>query len=157
MIDLKKHEYEEQDYQEFVSYVRGTWRDLFEWGDFKEEVEIKKVLVSGEGHNFDVFVYINDNTYYQAGDGKYYRMGDEIKEVAYDGKPIKTSYTLRSQDILYIILKGTLMGDLGLSEDVEFIVTDYVDGIQHNEYLSRSLEGYEESWAEARYCAIHDL
>ena len=154
MIDLKKHEWEEKEYWDFVSYVKGTWSDLFfHNGDFLEDVTIKKVIVSVENNEFDVFVYLNDNSYY---DIIGHPVEGELVVVPYDGKPIKTSYTLNSVDILYIIVRGTFMEDLGLT-DVEFQVFDYVDGIQYNEELSKRLEANEESWAEARYCAIHDL
>ena len=153
MIDLKKHEWEEKEYWDFVRYVKGTWTELFESGDFLEDVTIKKVIVSVENNEFDVFVYLNDNSYY---DIIGHPVEGELVVVPYDGKPIKTSYTLNSVDILYIIVRGTFMEDLGLT-DVEFQVFDYVDGIQYNKELSKRLEANEESWAEARYCAIHDL
>ena len=153
MIDLKKHEWEEKEYQDFVRYVRGTWSELFNNGDFLEEVTIKKVIVSGYKNEFEVFVYLNDNSYY---DIIGHPIEGELVEVAYDGKPIKTNYYLRGQDILYILVKGTLMEDLGLT-DVEFQIFEFTDGIQYNKELSKRLEGFEEGWAEARYCAIHDL
>ena len=150
MIDLKRHEYEENEYQEFLSYVKHTFGDLLFDGDFVEEVTIKKIIVHNYKNTFEVFVYINeDASYYDIEDG-------ELIEVAYDGKPIKTTYTLNSQEVLYLLIKGSLIEDLGLS-DVEFYILDFIDGIDFNKDLSKRLDDSEGSWAEARYCAIHDL
>ena len=148
MIDLNKHDFEENEYQEFLGYVKGSWRSLFEC-DFHEEVKIKKVIVHNYKNTFDVFVYIEDNVYDDIKDG-------ELVEVVYDGKPIKTSYSLSSEEILYVLIKGTFINDLGL-EDVEFVIYDFVDGIAVNDDLTKRLECIEEGYAEDYYCRVHDL
>ena len=150
MLDIKKHEFEQGEYMKFLGYVKATWRGLLDNGDWKEEVSIKKVIVSVENNNFDVFVYLNGNPeYYTFDDGKFV-------EAVYDGKAIKTEYYLNSIDILYMLLKGTLIEDLGLV-DVDIIVYDFVEGIDVNEDLTNLLRLEEESYAETLYCIEHDL
>ena len=155
MIDLKKHEYEEQEYQKFLRYVKGTFGELlnltwFDWVE-EEEITIKKVIISNYKNVFEVFVYLNGNPLYYD-----YNEDRELVKVAYDGKAIKTNYYLSSEDILYIMLKGTLLKDLGL-EDVEVVISDFTDGLEINKDLTKELEQKEQSYAETMYCIEHDL
>lgn len=148
MIDMLKHKYHEEDYQEFIHYVKSTWKSLFEW-TFVCKVKIKKIIIHNCKNNFDVFVIIDDNVYENIIEG-------ELVGIPYDGKAIKTSYSLSSDELLYVLIKGTLLEDLNLS-DVEFVVTEFIDGISVNEYLTERLEGCEEDYAEDYYCRKHDL
>ena len=149
MMDIKKHEYAQTEYEEFLRYVESTWRNFLEWGDWKEEVAIEKIIVGGH-KNFEVFVYLKGNpVYYDLEDGK-------LIEVTYDGKPIKTTYSLSFEEIVYVLLKGTLIEDLGLT-DVELIVSEYTDFIEVNTDLTKWMEDEEQSYAETMYCIEHDL
>lgn len=149
MIDIKKHECEEEDYKLFLRYVESTWIQFME-GDWVDEPTIEKIIVSNYKNTFQVFVYLKGNP-------KYYDIENgELIEVVYDGKAIKTEYSLKSHELLYVLLRGTLIEDLGLT-DVELIISDYVNGIEINEDLSKELEKCEEGWAEDYYCMVHDL
>ena len=142
------NEYLQQEYNEFLRYVKSTWGCLFE-NDWKEKVTIRKVIIYNHKNNFKVFVYLNDNSYYVFKNG-------EVVDVKYSGKPIKTEYCLNEDVITYMLLKGSFVEDLGLS-DVPFHMFDYVDGIEVDTDLSKMLESEEEDYAYNMYCIEHDL
>ena len=151
MIDMKKHEYEQEEYERFLQYVKSTWSGVLNHGDWKEEVNIEKIIMGGYKKSyFKVFVYLE-------GKPEYYDLeDDELVTVRYDGKPIKAEYCLDTNEILYMLLKGTLIEDLGLT-DVELILSDYIDFIEVNTDLTKMLEDEEQSYAETMYCIEHDL
>ena len=148
------NEYMEEGYQKFLRYVKSTWNEVidWDWGDWKEKPVIDKVIISSYKNEFEVFVYLKGNPVYYDYDFK----SSELLEVTYEGKAIKTEYSLRDDDVLYMMLKGTLLNDLGL-EDIEVIMSNYTNGLEVDEKLSKSLESAEESYAETMYCIEHDL
>ena len=151
MID---NEYLQEDYEQFLRYVEGTWTSFFDVFnedivDLKEGASIEKIIVHGYKNNFKVFVYLKGNpVYYIIKDG-------DLVEVTYEGKPIKTEYCLNDELMLYMLLKGTFVEDLGLT-DVPFHLWEFVEGIEVDTGLSKKLENAEQDYAEAMYCMEHD-
>ena len=66
-------------------------------------------------------------------------------------------FSLNEDIILYMLINGDIINDLGLKDVQIFINPVYIDHIPINEYLSKELESFEESYAEDWYCFIHDL
>ena len=149
MIDVKKHEYEQKEYEQFLGYVKSTWGSLFDT-DFRNEVKIRKIIISAQNNSFDVFVFIEENVYVD------YDFETRIlSDVPCGDKPIKTHYTLDSFVVLYMLLNGNLVNDLGLN-DVEFVVFDFAN-FKIDEDLTKKLESFEQDYAETLYCIEHDL
>lgn len=150
MIDTKKHEYEQKEYEQFLGYVKSTWGSLFEFSDFHNEVKIRKIIISAQNNSFDVFVFIEENVYVS-----YDFKTGVLSDVPCGEKPIKTHYTLDSILVLYMLLNGNLVNDLDLN-DVEFVMYDFTN-FEFDEALTKKLESHEQDYAETLYCIEHDL
>lgn len=140
-----------KEYETFIRYVKSTWGSLIFEGDFKEEVNIEKVIIHNYKNDVTVGVYINDDAvYYTFVDG-------ELIEKPYDGKAIKTTYYIDSDIMLYMLMECNIKEELGLT-DTEVYISYYIDGyLQYNKDLTEKLKAHEESWAESYHCMIHDL
>ena len=155
MIDMTKHELVQKSYDEFLSYVKSVWSSLLE-NDWVDEPTIKKVVVTLKDNDFVVFVTLNENKYYE------WDCKKGVYEVEYTGKPIKTGYTLPNTLITYMLLNCDVLKDLGLSDDVEFVVSDvgecmYFDDISVDDELNKRLYDIECAYAYDWYCREHDL
>ena len=149
-------DYNKEEYEKFLSYVRSTWGSLFE-NDWIEEPTIKSILIHLSENNFKVFVSLNENSYYKfEGEGTL----DEKELVIAKYNPenyIKAEYGVYDGLLLYMLVKADIIHDLGL-EDVEIKINPaWVSYIPVDEYLSKELEAHEESYAETIYCIEHDL
>ena len=143
--------YLEQEYNQFLRYVKSTFGQLFE-NDWKEEPKIEKIIFSKDKNSFDVFVYLNkDAVYYD-----YDFQKRELLEIEYTGRPIKTHFDLQDDLILYMLLRCDIIKDLAL-EDVKLLLFDYIDGIEENKYLSKMILDIQEDYAYDLYCMEHDL
>ena len=144
-------DYLKKEYQQFLRYVKSTFGQLLE-NDWKEEPKIEKVIVSKHKNSFDILVYLNkDSIYYDYDFDK-----RELLEITYTGKPIKTSYSLDDDLILYMLVKSNVIEDLGLN-DVEFLLFDFIDGIDVDKNLTKTLEDIQGEYAYDLYCVEHDL
>ena len=149
-------DYNKEEYEKFLSYVESTWGNLFD-NDWIEKPTIKSILIHLSKNNFKVFVSLNENSYYKfEGEGTF----DEQELVIAKYNPekyIKAEYGINDGLLLYMLVKADIIHDLGL-EDVEIKINPaWVSYIPVDVYLSKELEGHEESYAETIYCIEHDL
>ena len=143
-------DYDKEEYQQFIRYIKSTWGSLLD-GDWVNEPKIKDVVVELFKGTLTVCVSLEPNKYYK------YENGELTTEV-YDPKEhIKTTYTINEEIILYMMVNGDIIKDLGLNKDKVFINPSYINHIPINKYLSQELEKAEESYAETMYCIAHDL
>lgn len=143
-------DYDKEDYQQFIGYIKSTWSSLFD-DDWINEPQINDIIIDLYKNEFRVFVSLKDNTYYRFVDGELITENYSSKEY------IKTTYYRNDEALLYMLINGDIINDLGLKDVKIFINPCYVDCIPVHKYLSKELEGFEESFAEALYCALHDL
>ena len=151
MFDIEMNEYEHEQYQRFVKYVKSTWGSLLDT-DWINEPVIDKVIINNFKNTFKVCVYLKENEYYDIKDG-------ELVTVKYNGdNAIVTEYSLSNDILLYALLRGELLKEFGLDkEGIDVVIYDYVDGIPVDESLTKRLERYEEDYAYTLYCIEHDL
>lgn len=143
-------DYDKKEYQQCLKYIQSTWSSLFD-DDWLEKPKIKDIIISLFKGEFTVCVSLEPNSYYRFKDDKL--ITEEYKSDEY----IKTTYTLNEDIILYMLINRNIINDLGLKDVQIFINPVYIDHIPINEYLSKELESFEESYAEDWYCFIHDL
>ena len=142
-----------QEYQEFLHYVKTTWKEFLECQEWKAEPKIDVISLDYYKGRLTVFVYLKDNMYFKYyHDGGYYGVKTD--------KPIKVTYSLNNELLTYMLFCGNIIKDLNIELDSDDICLNEffdIDKVEFDEYLTDLLYQSEQSYAEAVYCAIHDL
>ena len=147
-------DYDKEDYNQFLRYIQSTWSQLFD-NDWLQEPKIDSIIIDLSENKFTVCVSLKDNSYYKFDNGHF--TGNLIIEKYDPSKYIKTEYDLNNELILYMLINGDIINDLGL-KDVEININPYwISYIPIDEYLSKQLEKCQEDYAETMYCIMHDL
>ena len=143
-----------KEYDEFLHYVKTTWKEFLEYQEWKAEPKIDVISLDYYKGCLTVFVYLKDNLYY-----KYYHDGGRY--AVKTDKPIKVTYNLNNELITYMLICGNIINDLNitLDSDDDICINEFfdVDKVEFDEYLTELLYQSEQSYAEAWYCAVHDL
>lgn len=144
-----------EDYQEFIQYVKSTWKMLFENEDWINKPIIDKIIVELHKGTFTVYVSLKNNSYYRFKDDDWH---NPIIIEEYDSDEfIKTEYYVNEDILLHILTKENLINDLGLSKDKIFINCINTIDLTINKHWSKILEAYQEDYAEDVYCRMYDL
>lgn len=142
-----------QEYKKFLHYVETTWTEFLECEAWKDTPKINTISINYYKGSLTVFVYLKDNTYFKYyHDGGYYGVKTD--------KPIKATYTLTNELITYMLFYGNIIKDLNINLDTDDICLNEfinIDNVEFDEYLTKQLYLSEQSYAEALYCAVHDL
>ena len=143
-------DYDKEEYEQLVRYIQSTWGSWLDQ-DWINEPKIDEIIVHLYKNEFTICVKLKANSYYKVDDGK-------LITAEYDpSKFIKTECYIQDETLLYMLIKGDIIHDLGL-EDVKISINPaWVQYIPIDEYLSKRLEKHEESYAETMYCIAHDL
>ena len=139
-----------EEYNLFLHYVKSTWSQLFE-NDWEQDPEIDNIVINMHNGTITVCVFLKQNHYY-----KYDFKTRELQKVEYSQKAIKTTYNVAEEVMLYMMLTDEIIKDLNL-QDVDISISEYIDGIEEDEYLTKELQEIEGEYAYDLYCMLNDL